>query len=285
MNGAAQTMDNVDKVGVSGTNAGAPASNGVVAARSEKDHRHQGRSHEPAYLRIATEITEKIRAGLYHAGDQLPTEPQLRTQYGVSPMTVRRAINILLDRRLVTTTQGKGTFVRAPDMGEAIFRLQEITDLWVDDASVAVLLLEAGIIAADDEIAAVLGLSPGDPVVFLRRVIQRNEQPLIYQQEYVVYDEHRPLVEAELQVTSLKGLLQSPQVEGMLGGRLTIQAVSLDAEAAAVLKLPEGSAAFCLESLFNDSAGKPVSWGRFLCRADQFRLTSYLGATFASEER
>ena len=60
---------------------------------------------------------------------------------------MRRAINILLDRGLVTTTQGKGTFVRSMDMGEAIFRLQEITDVWADDDSVEVLLLEARIVA------------------------------------------------------------------------------------------------------------------------------------------
>jgi GntR family transcriptional regulator len=242
------------------------------------------RSQEPAYLRIANAIAEQIGAGLHRAGDQLPTEPQLRAHYGVSPMTVRRAINILLDRGLVTTTQGKGTFVRSPDMGEAIFRLQEITDLWVDDATVTVTLLEARIVPADGEVAAMLELSSGDPLVFLRRVIQRKGQPVVYQREHVVYDEHRPLVEAQLQVTSLEGLLHSPQVEGMLGGRLTIQAVSLDAEAAAALRVPEGSPAFCLESLFNDSEGRPVSWGRFLCRADQFRLTSHLGASSSRAE-
>ena len=248
-------------------------------ARSGTARRQDRRSREPAYLRIANAIAGNIGAGLYRAGDQLPTEPQLRAQYGVSPMTVRRAINILLDRGLVTTTQGKGTFVRSPDIGEAIFHLQEITDLWVDDASVAVLLLEARIVPADAEVAATLELSPGDPIVFLRRVIQRKGLPLIYQLEHVVYDEHRPLVEAELQVTSLEGLLHSPQVEGVLSGRLTIQAVSLDAEAARSLQVAEGSPAFSLESLFSDSDGRPVSWVRFLCRADQFRLTSYLGAS------
>jgi len=237
----------------------------------------EGGFHEPAYLMIANEIAEQIGAGIYRPGDQLPTEPQLRAQYGVSPMTVRRAINILLERGLVSTTQGKGTFVRSLDMGEAIFRLQEITDLWVDDASVEVLLLQARIVPADDRVAAMLQLAAGDPIVYLRRLIQRNRVPLIYQLEHVVYDEHRPLVEAELQVTSLEGLLRSPLVVGVPSGRLTIQAVSLNAEAAAHLKLPEGSPAFCLESLFNDFDGRPVSWGRFLCRADQFRLTSQLG--------
>ena len=53
--------------------------------------------------------------------------------------------------------------------------------------------------------------------------------------------------------------------------------MSLDAEAAKLLKVPEGSPAFCLEHLFLDFDGQPVSWGRFLCRADQFRLTTHIG--------
>ena len=55
-------------------------------------------------------------------------------------------------------------------------------------------------------------------------------------------------------------------------------------EAAGILRLPEGSPAFCLESLFNDFDGRPVSWGRFLCRADQFRLTSQLGVSMGRTE-
>jgi DNA-binding GntR family transcriptional regulator len=234
---------------------------------------------EPAYLRIANSLSDEIAAGVYRAGDQLPTEPQLRARHGVSPVTVRRAINILLDRGLVTTTQGKGTFVRSMDMGEAIFRLQEITDVWADDDSVEVQLLQARIVLADEQVAGKLALAPDSLVVLLRRLIQRKGVPLMYQVEYVTYDEHRPLVEAQLQVTSLEGLLRSPQAEGMLSGRLTIQAVALEAEAATALHLPVGSPAFSLEGLFLDYEGRPISWGCFLCRADQFRLTTNVGVT------
>jgi DNA-binding GntR family transcriptional regulator len=250
-----------------------------VTARMRPTRSRDRRPQEPAYLHIADAITEEIGAGVYRPGDQLPTEARLRARYGVSPMTVRRAINILLDRGLVTTTQGKGTFVRALDLGEAIFRLQEITDLWTDEASVDVLLLEARILPAGEKVATMLQLFPGDPIVFLRRLILRQGVPLVYQLGHVVYDEHRPLVEGELQVTSLAGLLHSAQAEGMPSGRLTIQAVGLEAEAAGLLGVAEGSPAFCLESRFQDFDGRPVSWGRFLCRADQFRLTTSIGVT------
>ncbi len=248
-----------------------------AAKAPEADRAYDPDSFEPAYLQIAGALSDQIAAGVYRAGDQLPTEPQLRARYGVSPVTVRRAVGLLLDRGLVTTTKGKGTFVRSLDMGEAIFRLQELTDMWAEDDAVEVRLLEARIVPADERVAAKLQVTEDTLTVLLRRLIQRGGVPLIYQIEYIVYDERRPLVEAQLQVTSLEGLLRSPQTEGILSGHLTIQAVSLEAEAAAALHLPLESPAFSLESLFSDYGGRPVSWGRFYCPADQFRLTTNVG--------
>ena len=185
-------------------------------------------AYEPAYVYIANTIAEQIGSGVYRPGDQLPTEPQLRATFGVSPMTIRRAVHILLERGLVTTTQGKGTFVRSPDLGEAVFRLQEITDMWTeDDASVDVRLLEARILPVSEEVAEMLELEPGDPVVYMRRLISRGGVPLIYQVEHVVYDERRPHVETQLQITSLDGLLQAARGEGIPSGQLTVLAVSL----------------------------------------------------------
>jgi DNA-binding GntR family transcriptional regulator len=259
------------------------AASGGISARSTRAGEGERGSYEPAYVHIANVMAEQIGAGVYRAGDQLPTEAQLRAQFGVSPMTIRRAVSLLLDRGLVTTTQGKGTFVRSLDMGEAVFRLHDITDMWSEDESVDVLLLEARIVPADDEVALMLHHAPGEPLVYMRRLIQRRGLPLIYQTEHVVYDERRPLVESQLQATSLGGVLLAGRAEGVPSGRLTVSAVSLDAEAAKHLDVPAGSPAFCVEHLFLDFEGEPVSWGKFLCRADQFRLSTSIGVAHKEE--
>ncbi len=63
----------------------------------------------------------------------------------------------------------------------------------------------------------------------------------------------------------------------MQSGQLTIEAVNLEDDAARFLEVPPHSAAFCLEHLFRDFEGQIVSWGRYFCRADRFRLTTVIG--------
>ena len=68
-------------------------------------------SYEPAYAQLVRILIGQIAAGEFRPGDRLPSEAQLCERYAVSPMTVRRVINILADQGLVTAERGRGTFV------------------------------------------------------------------------------------------------------------------------------------------------------------------------------
>ena len=103
-------------------------------------------SYEPAYAEVVRILSREIAGGAYRAGAQLPSESQLRARFGVSGMTVRRAINILVDRGIISASQGKGTFVRGLDMREAAFRLRERHDDVVLGPGAQVRLLQAAIL-------------------------------------------------------------------------------------------------------------------------------------------
>jgi GntR family transcriptional regulator len=67
---------------------------------------------EPIYRQIADDLRQKIEAGeLGRDGKPLPTELELREQYGASRNTVRDAVKWLITRGLVETRPGQGTFV------------------------------------------------------------------------------------------------------------------------------------------------------------------------------
>jgi DNA-binding GntR family transcriptional regulator len=235
------------------------------------------KTHEPAYMQIVRIMSEKISRGIFKPDDQLPPESKICADYKVSPMTVRRAVNILVDKGIVSTIQGKGTFVNRLNIGEAVFRLKELRNRWSQNNTATVKLLDAGILWTDEDIAEKLGIGAGQRAIQIKRLLMQEGIPTIYHQEYVIYDPRRPLVEAQLQITSLEGLLQGDTGEGFKRGDLTIEAMNLAADEAALLQVPTGTAAFCLKHVFYDFNDHPVSYGWFICRADYFNLTTHIG--------
>ena len=55
-------------------------------------------SFEPAYLQLANIFKKQIALGLHRPGSKLPSEAEIRRRYKISPMTVRRAVGLLLDQ-------------------------------------------------------------------------------------------------------------------------------------------------------------------------------------------
>jgi len=234
-------------------------------------------SYEPAYVQLARILRQSMTEGRLRPGDQLPSEAQLVERYGVSPMTVRRAINLLVDQGVVVAEQGRGTFVRPITMSAAAFQLGQLQELFGDQSNTTVQVLEASIIAADERIARKLCLPLGKRTIYIRRLLWSGDEPTFYHREYLIYDPTRPIVEAELEVTSLRQLFSGRSASLLKRGEIHLEATLLNAEEAHLLKAPLPMAAFCFEHLFYDFDDRPISWGWFIGRADRLRFTAQVG--------
>lgn len=233
-------------------------------------------SYEPAYNQLVNILRRQIAAGMFRPGDRLPSEAQLCGRYQVSPMTVRRAINILVDQGVVSTAQGRGTFIKPPELGTATFDLQELQSLFSDERT-TVRILEAWPVSAPERAARKLAIPVGTRVIYIRRLIYQEGTPTIYHREYLIYDPTLPTVEAELEVTALRDLFDGSGGAVLKKGELSIEATVLDEEEARLLQAPVGAAAFGLEHTFYDFDDRPTSWGWFICRGDRLRFRTTVG--------
>jgi DNA-binding GntR family transcriptional regulator len=249
----------------------------VIAELTETPQTINRDSYEPAYAQIVRLLRQQISSGQFRPGNQLPSESAICSLYGVSPMTVRRAINILLDQGLVTTVQGRGTFVKGLELGSSTFALDELQDIFRDKEHSKVQLLRTRIVPASEGVAHALAIPPGAKVIYIRRLLLKNDDPILCHEEHLVYDPTRPVVEAEMDVTSLHGLFSGTGETDIKRGFLVIKSALLDAESAALLRAKPSTPAFRLEHTFFDFNNQPVSFGYFICSSDRLKFCARVG--------
>ena len=84
----------------------------------------------PRYLKIAQDICGKILTGEYKAGTLLKGRSILGASYGVSPETVRKALNLLEKERVVSSKRGVGVFV------ESVPHAQQFATRWRSETQI-----------------------------------------------------------------------------------------------------------------------------------------------------
>ena len=76
------------------------------------------RGRAPEYRQLAGILRRRIHGGLHPPGSVMPSEQQIRDEFGISRNTARRAIALLRSEGLVDTIPGRGTYVTDPPPAE-----------------------------------------------------------------------------------------------------------------------------------------------------------------------
>jgi GntR family transcriptional regulator len=83
------------------------------------------RSGQPIYVQIMDQIQRMVASGALKPGDQLPTVRQLATELRVNFNTVARAYRLLDEAGLISTQQGRGTYIWEGPTEETMTRLRQ----------------------------------------------------------------------------------------------------------------------------------------------------------------
>jgi DNA-binding GntR family transcriptional regulator len=226
---------------------------------------------------MAELIRGRIMDGVYKAGGRIPSETALAKSTGLSPLTVRKALGILVDEGLLERFTGKGTYVTELNYRKALFSIDGLDDR-VSSKEMATRIIQAEVRRASAETAERLAIKPGVPLWYIKRSIRIGDgPPFLLQEGYVILDPYRPVVEAELATTYLTGLFSGGGQGLVKTARMWVRPLSLAREDAQLLGVQEGAAGFRMEYAFHDSQGAPIATGSFISPEDGFTLISTLG--------
>jgi GntR family histidine utilization transcriptional repressor len=140
----------------------------------------------PAYLQVKTFVQQHISSGEWRPGDPVPSEATLMQQFGISRMTVNRALRELTAEGMVTRVQGSGTFVAELHRIASNLTIRDIQEEVVERGHVhgaRVLLSQSE--KAGVDLAKSLGLRTGAKVFHTVLVHLENGVPIQYEDRYV----------------------------------------------------------------------------------------------------
>ena len=190
----------------------------------------------PRYTAIKDHIIRRIDRKQWQAGDRVPSENELASEFAVSRMTARRALQELGEEGILVRTQGLGTFVADARPRSSLLEIHSI-DLEIaargHSHRAEVLVLERA--RADANTASQLGLALGDEIYHSILLHRENQVPLQYEERFV-----NPRFAGGYLEQDFTGITPSSYLSGispLTEADQSIEAVSVGSEIAAVLEI------------------------------------------------
>ncbi|MFD1933894.1 GntR family transcriptional regulator [Nonomuraea mangrovi] len=213
---------------------------------------------------LSTLVGERLRPG-----DRLPTERELADEFGVSRLTVRRALDRLESERLVYRVQGAGTFASRRPITKTIEFTSFSEDMRSRGLSPGSRLLDAVETPAGARIGYALAISPADPVFRVRRVRTADDAPMCLETSHVPLALAPGLLDLPLE-GSLYSLLETRFRIRLVRADQVIRATVLDPEEAELLQAMPLSPALLVERTAYDQRGRAVEVAKSLYRGDRY---------------
>lgn len=205
-------------------------------------------------------LRDEIMRGKYIAGALIPKEEELCEQFGVSRITVRRALADLEAQGLVEKRQGKGTFVSQALPAQrplATIGFIESLKKVSDETQVQVLSIER--INPPSEIARQLDTTPQEQLLHVMRLRTQNDTPVMLTEAWVPESYAQDIDQKTLENRALYELLIE---RGVKFGRVVqeITAIAASPQQAHQLKTEIGQPLMKLSRLIYDIKDKPVQY-------------------------
>lgn len=234
--------------------------------------------------RVYLLLRDDIARGLYAPGSTLPGEQRLATDYGVSRVTVRRALDALQSDGLISRHIGSGTVVQGGTQGPMTADMTTLIPQLVAMGQHSARLLSFSYGTAPAHVAGAMGLDPGARVQTAVRVRSAEGQPFSHLTTHVPEDIASHYSENDLATTPLFRLLERSGVV-VSGATQSVSAALAAPDVAEALGVSVGSALLALTRVVHDAQGRGVEYLSALYRPDRFRLEMSLTRVGSTEDR
>jgi len=226
----------------------------------------------PLYIQVANNLRQVIREGTLDADGPLPSERALSELTGASRVTIRKALERLVEEGLLLRRQGSGTYL-APRIEQ---RSGDLSGFSADaetrgEAAASIWIVKALSLPAAEE-AAILAISPATPVARLGRVRLANAEPLAIEHAVVPAGLLPGLEQVQDSLYAALDLKGNRPV----AGSQRLRASTASSVEAGLLSIKEGGGILRIERRTFLADGTPVELTRSAYRGDRYDFITEL---------
>lgn len=228
----------------------------------------------PLYEQVKNQLLEQIQQGKYVALSQLPSEYELSDLFKVSRITVRQALNKLVQEGMIFKVHGKGTFVSKPKAYQNISQLQGFAEAMASTGHQIInKVISVRFVDASLKVAAKLKLPVKSQVCEVKRVRLLNDEPVSFELTYITPDLGQQLLDHQIDFTTtdiFKFFEQNLNV-GLAYADLTIDAITADEELAKLLAIKVNTPILRVERLTHDTDQRPIDYEYLYFSGEHFQ--------------
>ena len=225
----------------------------------------------PKYITVRENLRQRIIS--MDPGEKLPAEPELCKQYNVSRITLRHAIDDLIQDDLIEREQGKGTFRTGADANterevisdhiRGFFRQQE------DLGNVVRTKVLSNTTVVDSGAAKNLGVDKNEPLVRLERLRYVGNTLKQHVVTFLSASRFSKVLEHDFSEGSLYEFLERQYAVHMVENEVVVRIQNADADMAEVFEVPEGAPLLAMDSVVVDEFGTIIAFGVALHTQEQ----------------
>lgn len=223
----------------------------------------------PIYLQLREVIRNKIEEGEYLPGMAIPSENDLADTYGINRMTVRNAIDALVNEGILKRVQGKGVYVVGNKVERDLETLGGFNQTMKEKKThPCTKVLTKTLRKAGDKYSLVFGIKPDDDIYYIKRICSADSEPISLEEilipKYVV-----PKLEGiDLGVFSIYEVYGFYNIEVTRAWQ-TLDLIQLEPRDARMLGIDANLSVMLFECTSYDDKDRVIEFARTYTRGDK----------------
>jgi GntR family transcriptional regulator len=233
----------------------------------------------PYYIQVAETIKSRIQQGEYSYEELIPPTHELEREFNVSNITVRKALEILVQEGLIERKRGIGTTVSRDEQKTFSFELSATAPIFLSSAlklKLDVKVLEITITPCPTRVRRILSMDSEKKVWRMKRMRRYKNAPIAFYIHYISVDRSKEITKELVGKMSFIDLLQKVCGVKLSKSEQRVEATTANMDLSSILDVNFGAPLFFVENIYYSKEKKPVAITQVYYRGDKTSFKAVL---------